>query len=124
MGYLTFTQRSIIFDNGRRSDESFFPLQTPYTAHATTLAMKEDGGCFNNDCAHTCIRVYSRAKSHRPKKNIEEETVGIIIRRRETNPSLESRETEGDGATRRSPYLQFEQSSLPTSHCYIKHPVL
>jgi hypothetical protein len=106
--YLTFTQRSIIFDNGR-SDESFLPLQTLhyYLAHEE----RRRGVLFNN--AHTCIRVYSRAKSHRPKKKIEEgETVGIIIRRRETNPSLESQETEGDGATRRSSYLQFEQSSL------------
>lgn len=33
--YLTLTQRSIIFDNGRRSDESFLPLQTLhyYLAH-------------------------------------------------------------------------------------------
>lgn len=67
--YLTLTQRSIIFDNGRRSDESFLPLQTLhyYLAHE---GRRRGGVLFNN--AHTCIRVYSRAKSHRPKKKIEE----------------------------------------------------
>lgn len=67
-----------------------------------------------NGCAQTYIRVRWRVKSQKTKRVVPVETDGIIIRRRETNPSLESlesRETQGDDATRRSSYLQFEQSS-------------
>ena len=58
-------------------------FQTPYLPHEQerlrALTMS------------SLIRVYSKRKCEAPKR---EETVGIIIRRRETNPSLESRETE------------------------------
>jgi hypothetical protein len=51
------------------------------------------GGSFDND-AHTCVYGYIQRAKSQDQKRVEEKTVGIIIRRRETNPSLESRETE------------------------------
>ena len=91
-GDLTLTKINK-FRQWKKRRELPTPPSTLCRLHTYCYYLPQDRGSFDND-AHTCVYGYIQRAKSQDQKRVEEETVGIIIRRRETNPSLESRETE------------------------------